>query len=338
MYLEQVNNAGDVRKGLNKEGLCVKSFVVDDMYITGVSNEGIQVISLSSFRNNMSSEAVLINGVSNVKRFRQIISDGIFEEIYVWYEPNFIWDYDNSFWQSHKSEMDDVNKSFADEESRKTAKAFLNAKKTGIVDSDIEEAFDEATYFNSLTKGRYDGAYVDCGAYNGDSVGQFIRFTENVESTQEVFAFEPDDENFNVMVSKFSNDKMVHCVKKGIWNCQETLCFNAEGNMGAKLADDAHVGNVNVEVTDIDSVVGDTKVGFIKMDIEGSELCGLMGAAKTIKRDHPVLAISAYHKQGDLIELPQYIKSFDDDNIQYKLYLRHHGICAYELVLYAIPE
>ena len=34
---------------------------------------------------------------------------------------------------------------------------------------------------------------------------------------------------------------------------------------------------------DIDSVVGETKVGFIKMDIEGCEYEGLQGAAATIK-------------------------------------------------------
>ena len=46
----------------------------------------------------------------------------------------------------------------------------------------------------------------------------------------------------------------------------------------------------------------------VKMDIEGSELKGLHGAAQVIKRDHPILAISAYHRQEDLIELPDYIK------------------------------
>lgn len=56
-----------------------------------------------------------------------------------------------------------------------------------------------------------------------------------------------------------------------------------------------------------------------------------------IKRDHPILAVSAYHRQDDLIEIPKFIKSFDDDNEKYDLFLRHHGICAYELVLYAIP-
>lgn len=94
---------------------------------------------------------------------------------------------------------------------------------------------------------------------------------------------------------------------------------------------------VKTDVTDIDSVVGKTKIGFIKMDIEGCELKGLHGAATTIKRDYPILAISAYHKKEDLIILPKYIKSLENDEWKYKLYLLHHGVCASELVLYAIP-
>lgn len=96
-------------------------------------------------------------------------------------------------------------------------------------------------------------------------------------------------------------------------------------------------GYSKVEVTDIDSVVVNEKVGFIKMDVEGSEYKALVGAKNCITRDYPILAISAYHRINDLILLPQLIKSFENETYGYKLYLRHHGICAYELVLYAIP-
>lgn len=330
--------AKDICTALKEEGLCIKSYVIDDTYFTNTLIGDISVIPLSSFREVNCLDNVLINGVSSVKRFRQMISEDIFEEIYVWYEPNTIWTYNAAFWLEHIKELDDVNKLYADEMSRDVVKAFLNAKRNGIDESDIELASDENTYFNSLTQESYNGAYIDCGAYNGDSVEQFNRFNINKESTQVIFAFEPDVINYNLMVRKFSNDTSIHCINKGIGNEKRHLNFNVKGNMGAKFGDETVEGNSYVAVTSIDSIVGDIKVGFIKMDIEGSELHGLLGAAKTIKRDHPTLAISAYHKQEDLIKLPKYIKSFDDDNVQYKLYLRHHGICAYELVLYAIPE
>jgi hypothetical protein len=72
------------------------------------------------------------------------------------------------------------------------------------------------------------------------------------------------------------------------------------------------------------------------MDIEGAEMAALKGAIKTIKRDKPVLAISAYHKPDDLIMIPRYIKSLDAG---YNLYVRYTYACAitlYELVVYAV--
>lgn len=54
----------------------------------------------------------------------------------------------------------------------------------------------------------------------------------------------------------------------------------------------------------------------------------------TIKKYKPAMAISAYHKQDDLIRLPALIKELFPD---YKLYLRQYKHVPFETVLYAIP-
>ena len=71
------------------------------------------------------------------------------------------------------------------------------------------------------------------------------------------------------------------------------------------------------------------------MDIEGAELEALRGAAKTIRRCKPKLAICVYHRREDLITIPQFIKSISSG---YKLYLRGHLYCPSEVVLYAIHD
>lgn len=63
------------------------------------------------------------------------------------------------------------------------------------------------------------------------------------------------------------------------------------------------------------------RVDYIKLDIEGSELAALHGAAKTITRWKPKMAICIYHKPEDLWTLPTYIKSLRSD---YELQFRHH--------------
>jgi FkbM family methyltransferase len=72
---------------------------------------------------------------------------------------------------------------------------------------------------------------------------------------------------------------------------------------------------------------------FIKMDIEGAEFKALRGLEKTIKANHPKLAICAYHKPADLWMIPLYIKEF---GVNYKFFLRHHSYTDSETVCYAI--
>lgn len=69
------------------------------------------------------------------------------------------------------------------------------------------------------------------------------------------------------------------------------------------------------------------------MDVEGAEYEALKGAAEIIKNQHPVLAISLYHKPEDVFEIPKLIL---DIYSGYKLYLRHYSFSRHETVLYAI--
>ncbi len=65
------------------------------------------------------------------------------------------------------------------------------------------------------------------------------------------------------------------------------------------------------------------RVDYIKLDIEGAELDMLHGAAKTIVRCKPKMAVSAYHKHEDLWTLLPYIKSLRFD---YEFAFRHYRI------------
>lgn len=68
------------------------------------------------------------------------------------------------------------------------------------------------------------------------------------------------------------------------------------------------------------------------MDIEGAELEALKGAAETIKKNRPRLAICLYHKDEDIVDIPQYVKELVPE---YKLYIRHYNVGLIDIVLYA---
>jgi len=79
--------------------------------------------------------------------------------------------------------------------------------------------------------------------------------------------------------------------------------------------------------------VSDEPVTYIKMDIEGAELNALKGAANTIKKNKPRLAICVYHKPEDILEIPVFLSELVPS---YQFYLRHHSQYYIETVLYAV--
>jgi hypothetical protein len=71
---------------------------------------------------------------------------------------------------------------------------------------------------------------------------------------------------------------------------------------------------IAVPVTTIDALVSEfhlDKVSFIKMDIEGAESEALAGAAGTIKRFRPRMAISAEHLPNDAWAIPRVVRGLE---------------------------
>ena len=176
-----------------------------------------------------------------------------------------------------------------------------------------------------------DEVVVDAGAYDGTTAIQFLEWGKG--KVKHVYSFEFDpvnaakcEENLKPYADKIT------LVKKGTWDKDEVIRVRASGGVGSNIG---LKGNTEALLTAIDSVVQDEHVTFIKMDVEGAELKSLMGARNTIIKNHPRLAICAYHKASDLYELPEYILSLVPE---YRFLLRHYSSCEFETVLYAYCE
>jgi FkbM family methyltransferase len=130
--------------------------------------------------------------------------------------------------------------------------------------------------------------------------------------------------------NKVKNKSNVIFIEKACYSKKSTVCFTS-GFTSSAITDKE--GGVMIETETIDNVVGNDKATYIKMDIEGAELDALKGSRNTILRCRPKLAVCVYHKEEDLITIPQYILSLHNN---YSLYLRHYGTISTEVVLYAV--
>lgn len=171
---------------------------------------------------------------------------------------------------------------------------------------------------------------VDAGAFDGTTETQFFNWGR--EKIKKVYAFEMDPANGERCLDfyrKNNLDKVVF-INKGTGSKDQTIYLddNSTGGRGSTRGN----GTIAAEITTIDSIVEDDKVTFIKMDVEGAELESLKGAAKTIKRNKPRLAICVYHKDFDAYELAQYIHKLVP---AYRFRVRHYTSVFWETVLYA---
>lgn len=168
---------------------------------------------------------------------------------------------------------------------------------------------------------------IDGGAYTGDT---YDSFREKVSGCEKYYLCEPDLSNFQKAYARLKSIPEIEFVPKGLWSESTILKFCNTSDGSSCVSEQ---GTEEVPVTSIDQLSDGHPVTVIKLDIEGAEREALLGAAKTIQRYKPKLAVCAYHKPMDLVDLPLLIKQL---NPAYKLYLRHYGVGGTDTVCYAL--
>ena len=182
-------------------------------------------------------------------------------------------------------------------------------------------------YFNTLVPApSKKSVIVDGGGYIGDSLEQFLSYSNSVFKSY--YLFEPDL-NLLERAKRVSNDNRVKFIGKGLGSEVCEKLFIADGDLGGRINE---CGNTTISLTSIDKEIKD-KITFIKLDIEGAELDALKGSEESIRLYKPVLAVCLYHKASDYTDIFEFIR---DINPEYKFYIRHHMNYYAETVLYAI--
>ena len=159
---------------------------------------------------------------------------------------------------------------------------------------------------------------IDGGAFDGATASDFKSFG------CDVYAFELDEENFKI--AKARGDREGFVVENfGLGEHSKQIEYFS-ASYGSFIAQDqkSKVNKRIGRIISIDEYVRAKnlpRIDFIKLDVEGSELDTLKGAALSIARWKPRLAISAYHKSKDLWTLQQFVKSIRPD---YEFAFRHY--------------
>lgn len=315
--------------------LTVSGFLVDHCYYkSDFYLSGLKVYDISDYYSELNNMNIVI-GFCNIEKAKFLMQNsGLVNGNYfmIWqYDGSCLWNLD--FIKENSHILNTIYHELYDKKSKIILEKLTYAKLNYKV-GDLIEYADSNQYFNELTycMDSQDEIYVDCGAFNGDTIIKYSEFANGMY--KRIYAFEPDKDNQLLLKKNIAHLNNVKIIDKGSWYEDATLFFNSKGS-GSFVSEQ---GEESIQVTSIDAVVKNDKVTFIKMDIEGSELEALHGAENTIRNNFPKLAICCYHKQRDIIDLYSYIKSFNNEFCEYKFFLRHHSNGVSETVLYAIPQ
>lgn len=235
-----------------------------------------------------------------------------------------------NFAEKNKNELEKVYQLFEDDKSKQTFISILKGRITGNNEF-FRSCYTENQYFaEGVIKLGEEESFIDGGGFTGDSIAEFIKHSKN--KFNKIYSFEPDKKNYRELLKSYENDNRIVAYNAGLFYCNKKIGFT---NDMASLSNtiNENFNDINsIEVVAIDNIIDD-RVTFIKMDIEGAELDALKGAKETILKNKPKLTICVYHKNEDIIEIPNFINGL---GLGYKFYLRHHSEGYYETVFYAI--
>jgi FkbM family methyltransferase len=233
-----------------------------------------------------------------------------------------------AFYQPFSREIEQLSASLADDISRAWLDAILAFRLSGNY-ARLPAASPADQYApGDLPRWPNPMRFIDCGAYNGDTIEQFSRRGYRFDA---IAAFEPDAGNFSKLARRAAAHGPAVCFPCGVGSSTSLVRFQSGAGMASRSSPD---GDSAIQCVAIDEALGNFEPTLIKMDIEGAELDGLCGARGVIAASRPGLAICVYHQPAHLWQVPLLISSW---NLGYSLYFRGHGHNSFDLVLYAIP-
>lgn len=238
--------------------------------------------------------------------------------------PNLLWE-QPGYYAAHADEIARARTLFdapGQEEFDRQMKLRLGDHSGQVIDRGVQ-------YFPEDLPLQEDEVFIDCGAYDGDTVAAFRRATG--DRFARILAFEPDPGTFDLLRTSVKGDARIQLHQSATGARREKLRFTRAGT-GSRLTSS---GTEEVEVNALDELLGELRPTYLKLDIEGAEPEALRGAFRTIQRHRPKIAVCLYHAPDHLWSIPLWLNEALPDS---RFTLRTYAADGFECVCYCIPR
>lgn len=338
------DGADKVITRLEENGKAVSGIFASDEFVRGQQFHGFTVRKYSELLALRENVIVLIAFASELPelldRFYKL---GQVHETYAPHVPVFSGDFaiTPEWIIKYETELQTVYDRLADTVSRETFAAILNYKLSGKLSYLQQCTTKRADDMKALFSFGEGETYVDAGAYDGDTVQEFLKLTG--QRYKKIFALEPDPKNYKKLADFVQQNGLhnVSCLQAGAWSECGILELNGNGGRQSTFwKSSSHKKKIKkqqVNVVSVDSVLDNAHADYIKFDVEGVEQEALMGVARHLvpgcNGTLPKLLIAAYHHDEDIFVLPLLLWKLQPD---YKIFLRKHPyVPAWEVNIFA---
>ncbi len=323
------NGADKVLDIFNEKGIAIDGVTASSSFVRKRDFRGYPVMPLSFFEEKYQSFTVIIT-------FGTSIPD-VMENIYKISEKHRVLVpvvpvigtevFDTEFLNKNKKHLEKAYNLLADEKSKAIYEGcvnFLYGGELGLL-KEITTQEDEA--FKNILNLCETENYVDIGAYKGDTVDTFLKYSGG--KYKNIICAEPDTKTFKKLTA--------HCEALPRFKAYNTAVSNIDGVVGFS---DLHGrqsaigGEKETRSVTLNTLCRGVIPSYIKIDSEGCENEILRAGLSILSEFKPKLNVAAYHKCADIFTLPILI---NEANPEYKIHLRHHPyIPAWDTLYYCI--
>lgn len=236
------------------------------------------------------------------------------------------------YFAKYETELQSVREMLATDQDRDVYVRAIKAILTG--NAGYLPISSHAEYQHPLIRPEKGDILIDGGV--SDMVNAQRQFCGDVGPEGQIHGFEPVSWMAESAAKSLADLPQYAIHAAGLSDKKGTAYFDSLRDSSHVSAEQSEGSNrLRCDLISIDDFVSENKfqrVDCIKLDIEGSELAALHGAADTIRKYRPKLIICLYHKPMDLFTIPLYVKSLVP---AYELRVAHSSGNFTDTILYA---
>ncbi len=203
------DGADKVLSAFEKYGIVASAVIASDDFVRGQSFHGFTVKKLSDVENEFSDFVIALCFASQLPDVMDKIAQISHQhEVVVPSVPVFGSKlFDDNFINENQADIDRAYSLLADGKSKETYKNILSFYYTGKIELLTPVTVGKDEPFKNILKLGKSESYVDLGAYNGDTIDEFLKYTEG--SYKKITALEPNSKNFAKLKAHCSEMKNI---------------------------------------------------------------------------------------------------------------------------------